>query len=423
MTILVAMIKREYLSRVRKPSFFLTTLIAPLGLAAVLTLPLLLLTQTPGQRSLIVLDQTGDPMLFDMIKSAVEKETTATVFHLSHETVPPTVDIDQVRAARHGDIESHTDRAYVVLRKGALEGEAPEYYGSNITDLSIPTLGHLIGTALASRRLVLAGLDPAKLSVFTNPVEMKMIKVSSKGETEDNGQAFGAIAAVLMTIYITIMSHSGSVLYSLIEEKSSRVVEVLITSVEPYHIMLGKLIGIGLVGLTRFALWATLGLLALLLGHTLWPRLTGQLSQTLSILNSSMLIYCVIYFVLGYVLFASMYLIAGALTRVADDAQQAGGPITLLYGLPLVIVWIVVKDPNSSTAAALSLVPIFTPTIMMVRIAVGSIPFWQILLSIVLMIVSIAAVLTIASKVYRAGILIYGKQITLAEIARWLRYS
>src|SRR5262249_33515478 len=160
--------------------------------------------------NLIVLDQTGDPMLFDMIKSAVEKETTGTVFHVSHEVVPPDADIDQVRAGHHGEIESHTGSAYLVLGRAALEGAAPEDYASNVTDPSIATVGHLVSTELAARRLVLAGLEPAKLAVFTNPVEMKTIKVSARGETEDNGQAFNVIVAVLMTVYITIMSHSGS---------------------------------------------------------------------------------------------------------------------------------------------------------------------------------------------------------------------
>ena len=420
----MAMVKREYLSRVRKPSFFLTTLLAPLGLIAVIALPLLFLTQGHGERNVVVLDQTADPLMFDVIKTAVEKDNSGTMFRLMHEVVPLDADMDQVRAAHNTEIQSRTDSAYIVLRKDALKGAPPEYYASNVTDPSIANLGHVVCTGVATRRLVLAGLDPGKVSIFTNPVEMKTIKVSPKGEAEDNGQAFAVIVAILMTVYITIMSHSGAVLYSLIEEKSSRIVEVLITSVEPYHIMLGKLIGIGLVGLTRYAIWGLFGLLILLFGSTFYPQLSlRQLFQGSSTITLSLLIYCIIFFVLGYLLFAAMYLIAGALTAVADDAQQFAGPITLLYGMPLVIVWMVVKDPNSATAVALSMVPIFTPTIMMVRIAVGSIPFWQILLSIFLMIVMIVVVLIIASKVYRAGILLYGKQITLAEIGHWLRYS
>jgi ABC-2 type transport system permease protein len=166
------------------------------------------------------------------------------------------------------------------------------------------------------------------------------------------------------------------------------------------------------------------GLLILLFGSTFYPRLSlGKLFQGLSNITPSLLIYCIIFFVLGYLLFAAMYLIVGALTSVADDAQQFAGPITLLYGMPLVIVWMVVKDPNSTASVALSMFPVFTPTIMMARIAAGSVPFWQILLSISLMTVMIVAVLIIASKVYRAGILLYGKRITLSEVGHWLRYS
>jgi ABC-2 type transport system permease protein len=424
MSIMTAMIKREYLSRVRRRSFFLTTLLAPLGLIAVIALPLLFLTQGHGERNVVVMDQTADPLLFDMIKTSVEKDHSGTTFRLVHEVVPSDADMDQSRAAHSAEIESRTDSAYIVLRSNVLEGAPPEYYASNVTDLSIATLGHVVTTAVATRRLVLAGLDPGRVAVFTNPVEMKTIKVSPKGEAEDTGQAFAVVVAILMTVYITIMSHSGAVLYSLIEEKSSRIVEVLITSVEPYHIMLGKLIGIGLVGLTRYAIWGLFGLLILIFGSTFYPQLSiGKLFQGVSNITPGLLIYCIIFFVLGYLLFATMYLIVGALTSVADDAQQFAGPITLLYGMPLLVVWMVVKDPNSTASVALSLFPIFTPTIMMARIAVGSIPFWQILLSISLMTVTIITVLIIASKVYRAGILLYGKRITLAEAGHWLRYS
>src|SRR5262249_7760468 len=183
--------------------------------------------------------------------------------------------------------------------------------------------------------------------------------------------------------------------------------------------MVSKLIGIGLVGLTQYAIWGVCGLL-ITSGS---KALLGRAAFALPHIGMSLWAYCVCFFLLGYFLIGTLHLIAGSITARAEDGSQLASIITVVNLLPLFIVWIVMKDPNSTTSIVLSFIPFFTPSIMMVRIAVGSTPVWQTLAAACLMLASIAGALWTASKVYRAKILIYGKRLTMAEMGRWLRYS
>jgi ABC-2 type transport system permease protein len=183
--------------------------------------------------------------------------------------------------------------------------------------------------------------------------------------------------------------------------------------------MIGKLIGIGLVGLTQIGIWAISAAMISMFG----ARLLSSRESQIPTIPTSLLLYFVLYFILGFFLFATLYAIVGAIVSSEEDAQQVQFPVTMLIVVPMMIFGIVMSNPNSTSSIVLSLVPFFAPTLMMLRISVTNPPVWQIILSMLIMVMTILVFLWVAAKIYRVGILMYGKRPSLAELGRWLRYT
>lgn len=412
-------IKREYLQRVRTRAFLIGTIATPVFMLAVTVLPILLAGKTGGERKLIVLDQSGDPGLYGAVQKQVASRTLGTRFSLTQIAVEPDQNIEEVTKERTSEAYQNSELAFLVLRPGILDGVEPEYYAKNTGDFSIQGVGRGVSVAVTQRRLVRAGFDASKIEQYMKPVEMKTLKVTASGVTEEGGQTAIVAFVMLFFIYMTVLIYGISVMRGVIEEKQSRIVEVVVSSVKPFPMMMGKLIGIGMVGLTQYTIWVVSAVVLTTAGAARFSSGGFQLPP----LPLSLLIYFVVYFVLGYFLFATLYTIVGAMVSSEEDAQQMQFPVTMLMVVPMMIFWMIMRDPNGTFSTVMSLVPFFTPTLMMLRIAVVSPPLWQILLSMALMLATIVGVVWVAGRIYRVGILMYGKKPNLIELGRWLRYS
>jgi ABC-2 type transport system permease protein len=210
-----------------------------------------------------------------------------------------------------------------------------------------------------------------------------------------------------------------TVMRGVIEEKSSRIVEVIASSVKPTQMMMGKLIGIGLVGLTQYAIWVGSAAAITAFGASM----VASRGLTMPKLPISLLIYFVIFFLLGYFLYATLYAMVGAMVSTEEEAQQAQMPVTMLIVVPMLLFGMVMNNPSSGMSIGLSMVPFFAPTLMMMRISLVNPPMWQVLTSIGGMVVAILAAVWLAARIYRVGILMYGKRPSIAELGRWLRYT
>jgi ABC-2 type transport system permease protein len=224
---------------------------------------------------------------------------------------------------------------------------------------------------------------------------------------------------MLFFIYISVLMYGLFVMRGVIEEKQSRIVEVLVSSVKPTQMMLGKVIGIGAVGLTQFGVWT----LSVLLLTTFGVSAFSSRGVTMPNIPISLLVYFVVYFLLGYFLYATLYAMVGSTVSSEEDAQQAQIPVTMLLVVPMLIFNMIIANPTSGASIGLSMVPFFAPTLMMMRIAVVNPPLWQILLSMGIMVATILGCVWISARIYRVGILMYGKRPSIAELGRWLRYS
>lgn len=426
-------IKREYLIRVRTKAFLIGTIISPLLMLGLILLPAFFATRGGGTRQVTVIDQSGDPTLFEAVKQRAEATTATdatggsgrarfanTQYELSRIILQPGENIEEVKTRLNNEVKEDSDKAYVVLPTNVLDNAEPEYYTKNVSDPAIRGIEQAISTAVIERRLTRAGINPTEISRYMKSVDMRKIKLGPEGESEESGVPTFIIAFIMLFfIYITILFYGIFVMRGVIEEKQSRIVEVVVSSVKPFQMMIGKIIGIGLVGLTQYAIWMLSAALLSFFGAKVFASTGADLPK----IPASLLVYFIVYFLLGYFLYATLYAMVGAMVSSEEDAQQVQFPVTILIIIPMMVFSLVMNNPNSPTSVTLSMIPFFTPTLMMLRIAVDPPPWWQIALSMLLMIVTIFGAIWVAARIYRVGILMYGKRPSIAELGRWLRYS
>jgi len=426
-------IKREYLVRVRTRAFMIGTIISPLFMLALITLPVFFATRGGGDRRVTVLDQTGDPDMFAAIKRSLEARGEGddelnrrdpgvgrTNYTLTQKVVAPGEDLQAVELQYQQQAAQDPNLTYLVLRPGSAEPLEVEYFAKNTSDFSIGTLERAINDAVSTLRLKRAGLNSAQIAAYTKRIEMKRNKITSSGGVEEGGRADFVVAFIMLFfIYMTVLIYGLAVMRGVIEEKQSRIVEVLVSSVRPTQMMLGKVIGIGMVALTQVGVWALSALLLTTIGVSVF----ASRGLTMPNLPISLLIYFVVYFVLGYFLFSTLYALVGSTVSSEEEAQQAQIPVTILLVVPMMIFNMIMANPTSNASIVLSMIPFFAPTLMMMRIAVVNPPLWQILLSMLIMVASILGCVWVAARIYRVGILMYGKRPSIAELGRWLRYS
>ncbi|HEY7912814.1 MAG TPA: ABC transporter permease [Blastocatellia bacterium] len=422
-------IKREYLVRVRTKAFAIGTVLSPLLMLALIVLPGFLATRGGGDRNVTIIDQTGDPQLYELIRRRLESpqqedggaaRNISTRFILSHQAVPPGEDLTPAIERYKDIVGKDSDQSFAVLPTGLYESGQPQYYARNTADISIRALEDSISAAISERRLARDGFDPAKIRQYMREVDLVTHKIGSDGEVTQGGRSdFFVAFGLLFFIYISVLIYGQVVMRGVSEEKQSRIAEIVVSSAKPTEMMLGKVIGIGLVGLTQIGIWALTAFVISAFGASFFS------SRGVAVPNiaPSLLIYFVVYFLLGYFLFATLYAVVGSIVSNEEEAQQAQMPVTMLIIVPMIIFGMILSNPNSGTSIALSMVPFFAPTLMMLRIAIVNPPLWEVLLSMAIMLVTILALVWVAARIYRVGILMYGKRPSLAELGRWLRYS
>jgi ABC-2 type transport system permease protein len=426
--------RREYLVRVRTKAFLIFTVLLPLLIGAVVVLPNKLMMQSTGTRHVVIV--SADAELANSIKAELsaisapaedeampadsspgtKKAPKAADFEVSVETAPS----EQLRQrlttqVRHGSIDGFAwvDPNAVITRKGT-------YYSRNGSDfVEAAQVSRALRFALSERQLAGHGFSAAEAKTLLGPVDVDTVHIDKQGANKSNGMgAFFLPFLLLLAIYMTVLIYGLYVMRSVIEEKSSRVVEVLLGSVTPIELMAGKIIGVGAVGLTQIAIWAAGGILlgsgaVAMIGDTMKDAHVGN----------TVLILFPVFFILGYATYACLYAAIGAIVNSDDEAQQLQFPVTLPLILCMVFAAAIIRDPNTSLAFWLSMFPLTSPIIMFVRVSQDMPPVWQIALSIAISLVSLYGLIWLTSRIYRVGILMYGKRPTLPEILRWIRYT
>lgn len=416
---ILAVIKREYFSRVRSRGFVIWTILTPVLGAALLLGPAFFSRSSQQNTRVVVLDQSGDAAIFTRADKALSRGTATEHFKLERVAVGPGDNLMNYTPELNRQINAGELTGYLILPPAALSQQSKLFFHTqSLREQTVNArLRGAFNTAVIELRLAKEGLQPERVGTLMQPVEIEVVNsVTSQG----NRAGFFLALAMLTVLYGMIIFYGNLVMRGVIEEKQSRIVEVLLSSINPFALMLGKLIGIGLVSLTQVVIWAVS-----LFGLSVAAAAPGLRNNafTLPQLAPLVLVFFLVFFVLGYFLFSTLYLIVGAMVSAEEDAQQLQMPVMLSVIAPMLLLEQVMRQPNSLFSIVMSLVPLFSPILMFGRIAVQTPPGWQIGLAIALLLLAIWGAVWLAAKIYRVGVLMYGKPPTLPELFKWLKYS
>ena len=427
-TNLRVIVRREYFQAVGSRWFLLATIGAPLlfigmgvaagWLAAGGTDP-----ARSSSPSMSIADGTG--VLYPRLAAQFDA--------LGYDVEPVTWHADLVGEI-NGHLEDGNTSGFIVLQPDAVEsGEAILYANSRPSLLRRTVIRDTLTEAMARDRLATRGLDPETLIAG---MDLRIETIESQDadrQATDVSETLAPFAFIPGFLLLLVLFVYGvRVMTATIEEKANRVVEVIVSCVPPWHLMLGKIIGVGAVGLTQLAIWITL--IALVAGAgiaAITPSLSendlAALATMLDLVTGLSAVWFGLLFLglflFGYFMFASMYAALGAMCTTPQETGQAGFVVNLLAISPLILLNPVAANPDSATAEILSLVPFFTPVLIWPRLAVGAVAPWQLAVAFVLMGLTAVALAWAAGRIYRTGILMTGKRATLPEVWRWLRQA
>jgi ABC-2 type transport system permease protein len=402
---------REYRVQTRTKGFVIGTIVAPLFLVVVMFLPALLIEKGANETRCAVLDETG--VLFDDLVEATAGSERTSSFTLV------AVDSEFEEAERFmGAIRAGEYDAFLRIPADIFDSSGATYYARGM-GVSAERIDNVLTSVVTQHRLTGAGLDPARIGPLTRWVSVERFQVSDKGEAEKKSwdAVFITAFVFIMMLYITILSYGGTIMTSTIEEKGSRVVEVLLAKLKPFDLLTGKLVGTGLVGFTQYLVWVAVGLVVVKIGPS-----RMEFMQNVDI-SGAVFAWFLLFFLLGYFSMASIYAAVGSTCNSPQEAQQLQFPLIMPMLAALMLSYLIIFHPTQPWGVALSFVPFLSPILMFVRIVVQTPPLWQILLAVAINLLTIWGGMWLASRIYRIGILMYGKRPSFRETLRWVRAS
>ena len=420
-----AVARREYIERVRTKAFWIATLLIPFFFLGYIGISVASARKAGGERRIAVVDVSGklfQPLADDL--AASERDTGKTQRSRAHwilERRPVSGTLEATKESLRKEVLSKKINGYLILDPSQLEKDQAEYYSTTVSEfIALNTLDRAINRVLLRERVARQGLPKELAAELERRVDLKAFKVTDTGTAEEKGAGILSAVIFLTILYATMISYGFQVMRGVIEEKSTRIVEIVIASVRPTELMLGKILGIGLVGLTQYFAWSIVAM------NLSLPVISSALATSdagAPHIPIGMIGYFVLFFVLGYFLYASVYTAIAAPFNTDQEAQQLAMLPMFLIISGMAAINAVLANPGGGVAFFLSIFPFTSPLIMFLRCAISEPPLWQILLCVGVSIVTTVAIAWFAGRVYRVGILMYGKKPTIPEILRWVRYS
>ncbi len=407
--------KREFNERVRSKWFLVMTIVWPILMAAMIVVPALIGNQSTEGAKVVIVDKSGE---------LGAKMASNVGFWLKWDTraAPP----DANEQALRDKIAANEINGFVVIPKNAVDGGEIVYTGDNASNQTVTILfAKAAQAAVIARRGERAGLSEADMVMFNLPINVS-VKHSTGEEEGTSGMVTFLIGYMIaFFIYIAITLYGVGVMRSVVTEKSSRIVELLVATTTPRAMMSGKILGVGIAGLTQIAIWFIAGALLTSQQDTIlgWFGAASSATSMIPSLTWTQIAVVLAFFVLGYLFYSAMYAAVGAMVSSEQDTQQAQMPVTFLLVIGIVSIMAVTNDPRGQTAAVMTMVPFWSPMLMPLRYFMGGASLGQVAVSLAILAVATILVARAAAKIYRVGILMYGKRPSLREVLRWLRYD
>ncbi|MDP1620810.1 MAG: ABC transporter permease [Bacteroidales bacterium] len=447
-------IKREYLTRVKKKSFIIMTILGPILMAATIVIPIYLASRPNETKTIAVLDETG--IFIEKFKDSEEvkfhylvSDLTTAKENFSKSDNHALLFIPKTEVTLPTNAILYSEKSVSINVKSYIKNVMTK----QIEDLKLQARLTELQTDKQNPVSVDEILRSIKTSVDINTMKIGADGKESKSYTEIN-MVLGMVSGIL--IYFFIFMFGAQVMRGVIEEKTSRIVEVIISSVKPFQLMMGKIVGVGLVGLTQFLLWVVLTFAIVTVVTTVMnttdfkkpateqmmaqkqgldPALTeaissqddsaqgmGVVMEAINTVNFPVMIAAFIFFfMVGYLLYAALFAAIGGAVDSEADTQQFMFPITIPLILSIIMAQYIIQDPDGPVAFWFSIFPLTSPVIMMIRIPFG-VPYYEVALSMALLLLGFLGTTWLAGKIYRTGILMYGKKISYKELWKWVRY-
>lgn len=422
-------IQREYITRVRKKSFLIMSIVGPLLIAGLWVVPIWLSTRDTDQKTIEILDDSG---------YFKEKFTETSSLKFEY------IQTDLV-AAKTEILSSENYGLLYIPRINLDEPEGITFFsGKNPSIEVIQDLEWAMKSVVEDIKLERSSIDQATLDSLRADIDIDMINMTDSGEKAGSAGVatiIGYISALM--IYFFIFVYGIQILRGVIEEKSSRIVEVIVSSVKPFHLMMGKILGVGAVGLTQYIIWLVLSIMitagissyfnidrtdslpaqteqsGVIEGEQSNEFVAEMLNSLESIDFSLLAVAFLLYFLGAYLLYGSLFAAIGSAVDNDSDAQQFQLPVTIPLIFSLIVLTAILREPDGSLAFWLSMIPLFSPVIMMMRIPFG-VPYWEIGLSLTLLIAGFIFTTWLASRIYRIGILMHGAKVNYRILGKWL---
>lgn len=421
--------KREYLTRVRTKSFIISTILAPIAIILLIGIPIVLqLTDSEQKQVIGIKDEVGT-----ILPRLVENNS-------SLYAPVPEVSIDSLRSLV---LSGNIDGYIIIDEQNVVDNKEVEllYTGSGGINL-VSEIRSDVRLALQNERLDRAMVGDVVQDILAMRTQLVTRKLTEEGEETQDTLALFMIGYIMcFVIYGAMFGYGAIIMRSVIEEKTNRIIEVITSSVKPFELLMGKVLGVGALGLTQFMIWSlsASGLLALavpvtalVLGDSATP--TGVSNETqaaaaaelpfeIPTIGPELWITFILFFLLGYLIYSALFAAVGSAVDSESDTQQLMLPIMLPIILPMLFLGRVAQDPDSSFSVITSMIPFFSPMLMPVRVAMTDVPAWEYFSAIALMTGTFIGLIWLSSRIYRVGILMYGKKASFKEMAKWIRYQ
>lgn len=430
---ILIIIRREFITRVRKKLFLVSTLLTPIFFLAIMIVPGIIASFSGTEKyDVTVIDPSGK-----IVSELVQFPEDNMSFRKAEATEEEIK--EKIRKAGKESMEA----LLVIQSDISREQVGASFYAAKVPPLEFERdLDRKLERILSKTRYLDAGLTAEQMKAADVKVSIEAKKLTEEGE-ESGSAVLGTVLGFAMGIltYMMIFVYGSILMSSVMEEKTNRIVEVIVSSVKPLQLMIGKIIGVGAVGLLQYTLWVLL-IIVLGTGAFFAFGLTGsdlaqgqeisaeqqamaesmapKIVEAVESFDPSIIFFFIFFFLTGYLLYGSLFAAIGAAIDQESDAQPLTTALTIPAIIPLMVLGAVIKNPAGPLAFWLSMVPFFSPTIMMARLAASDVPAWEILLSMAVMILGVFGTAWVAAKIYRVGLLLYGKKITLKELFKWV---
>lgn len=414
----IKIIKREFITKVATKGFLIGTLLGPIFMIGVSLGPAYFMSLSEKKPLQIeVVDESTT--IFNSLTRVFDDTLENGERRFILIPVQPAA-YTQNKEKYRREIENGYVNVLLIIPEDIMSGGQISYISKSISDFDlIQLIRGRINDVVNEIRLREAGLDPKKIKELSVKIGVKTIKVVKGGEKEKGvGQEFITSFIFLLILYMTIIFYGAAVMRGVLEEKTSKIVEVLLSSSNSFQLMMGKLLGIGSAGLVQYGLWTLMALGIFFVASASSPTIARNIS-----VSPIVFVFFIIFFLIGFFQFSTLYAAVGAMCSSQEDTQALSMPVTILVVIPFVISFTVITDPTSQLARILSLIPFFTPMLMFLRVTLVTPPAIEIIAAIGISLLSIVFFTWISAKIYRVGILMSGKRPTLPEVIKWVRYK